>query len=189
PFCAVLSGYGVFNCVIRVPITFPPEKLRGVQLSAMCVPDIRGTQGTFALFTTKARDKGAKTGGEVQVVVRNGNTIRAELIGPDHPLRDDRGPLTVPFTVTVTGRDRAVLSVNGARYELRADEYTDWLPVCYRAGFGVKVSGVCRFLLLNTEPDFELYATPVNIDPEKPALPLGYPAVYPVYLANRQGPY
>ena len=31
--------------------------------------------------------------------------------------------------------------------------------------------------------------TPINIDPEKPAMPIGYPAVYPVYLAKRQGPY
>jgi predicted AlkP superfamily phosphohydrolase/phosphomutase len=189
PFWSVLSEYGIFNCILRVPITFPPEKLRGVQLSAMCVPDIRGTQGTFSFFTTKARDDGKKTGGEVQVVERKGNTIRADLIGPDHPLRNDAGPLKLPFTVTVKDRDRATLAIEGTKHELRTDEYTDWVPICYRAGFGVKVNGVCRFLLLGTEPDFELYATPVNIDPEKPALPLGYPAVYPVYLANKQGPY
>ena len=68
----MLSDYGIFNCIIRVPITFPPEKLRGVQLSAMCVPDIRGTQGTFSLFTTRARTEGKATGGEVQIVTRKG---------------------------------------------------------------------------------------------------------------------
>lgn len=31
PFWSVLSDYGLFNCVIRVPITFPPEKLHGVR--------------------------------------------------------------------------------------------------------------------------------------------------------------
>jgi predicted AlkP superfamily phosphohydrolase/phosphomutase len=189
PFWTVLSDYGVFNCVIRVPITFPPEKLRGVQLSAMCVPDIRGTQGTFSLFTTRSRSDRRKIGGEVQIVVRQGNVIRAQLLGPDHPLRPDGGPLAAPFTVTVTGPDRATLSIDGQRCELRTDRYTDWLPVCYRAGFGVTVSGMCRFLLLQTEPDFELYATPVNLNPEKPPMPLGYPATYPVYLANRQGLY
>jgi predicted AlkP superfamily phosphohydrolase/phosphomutase len=189
PFWSVLSDYGIFNCVLRVPITFPPEKLRGVQLSAMCVPDVRGTQGTFSFFSTRAAAKGAKTGGEVQIVERKGNTVRAELVGPDHPLRKDRGPLTAPFTVTIRDRDRAVLTIDGGRYDLRTDEYTDWLPVRYRAGFGITVAGVCRFMLLKTDPEFELYATPVNIDPEKPALPIGYPAVYPVYLANRQGPY
>src|SRR5947208_5042331 len=90
PFWNILSDYGIFNCILRVPITFPPEKLRGVQLSAMCVPDIRGTQGTFSLFTTRPRDAGKKTGGEVQVVTRRGNTIRTALLGPDNPVRPDR---------------------------------------------------------------------------------------------------
>jgi predicted AlkP superfamily phosphohydrolase/phosphomutase len=189
PFWGVLSDYGVFNCVLRVPITFPPEKLHGVQLSAMCVPDLRGSQGTFSLFTTHANGNGQKTGGEVQVVARNGRTVRGELIGPEHPLCNDRGPLRLPFTVTLIGPERAVLAIDGSRYELRKGEYTDWVPVSFRAGFGVNVSGVCRFLLLNCEPEFELYATPINIDPERPALPIGYPAIYPVYLANRQGPY
>jgi predicted AlkP superfamily phosphohydrolase/phosphomutase len=188
-FWSVLSDYGVFNCVLRVPITFPAEKLRGVQLSAMCVPDIRGSQGTFSLFTTKPPQEGLKTGGDVQVVKREGKTVRGELVGPDHPLRKDRGPLTVPFSVTVKGKDHAVLYIEGQKHELQPNRYTEWVPVCYRTFPRVKVRGVCKFLLLGTEPEFVLYATPVNIDPENPALPIGYPAVYPVYLANRQGSY
>ncbi len=189
PFWSVLSDYGIFNCVLRVPITFPPEKLRGVQLSAMCVPDIRGTQGTFSLFTTRPPSAEKKTGGEVQVVERRGKTIRTALLGPDNPLRADLGPLKAPLTISIRDESRAMLSVNGSRCELRKGEYTDWVQVHYPVMLGMKVSGVCRFLLLNTEPEFELYATPVNIDPERPALPIGYPATYPVYLANRQGPF
>ena len=41
----------------------------------------------------------------------------------------------------------------------------------------------------SAEPEFELYVTPINIDPENPAMAIGYPAVYPIYLAKRQGPY
>ena len=58
PFWTILSKYGIFSCVQRVPITFPPEKLRGVLLSAMCVPDLRGTQGMFSYYTTRRRDEG-----------------------------------------------------------------------------------------------------------------------------------
>jgi predicted AlkP superfamily phosphohydrolase/phosphomutase len=189
PFWSVLSEYGVFNCVLRVPITFPAEKLRGVQLSAMCVPDIRGTQGTFSLFTTKPRSGEKATGGEVQIVTRKGKTIDAALLGPDHPLNADLGPLKAPLTVTVNDANRATLTTNGSSYDLKVGEYTEWVTVSYRIMPGMSVTGVCRFLLLSTEPEFELYATPVNIDPEKPALPIGYPPEYPVYLANRYGPY
>src|SRR5262245_33162375 len=41
PFWNILGEHGIFSSIIRVPITFPPEKLRGVLLSAMCVPDLR----------------------------------------------------------------------------------------------------------------------------------------------------
>ena len=53
----------------------------------------------------------------------------------------------------------------------------------------MKVSGLCKFLLLSTGPEFGLYVTPINIDPERPAMPVGYPSVYSVYLAKKQGPF
>jgi predicted AlkP superfamily phosphohydrolase/phosphomutase len=189
PFWSVLGEYGIFSCVIRVPITFPPEKLHGVQLSAMCVPDLRGTQGMFSHYTTKPQLAGEKTGGEVHVVVRKGNTIRADLIGPQNPLRTDGAILKASFVVTIKDRDSAVLRISGAKHALRKDEYTDWVQVSFRMAPGLTVSGVCKFVLLSTEPEFELYAMPVNIDPERPVMPIGYPSVYPVYLAKRQGPY
>jgi predicted AlkP superfamily phosphohydrolase/phosphomutase len=189
PFWQVLSEHGVFNCILRVPITFPPEKLRGVQLSAMCVPDLRGTQGMFSFYTTQAEQNREQTGGEVHTVRRSGNTIRAELIGPENPLRTDHGVLKLPFVVTIQDHHSAVLKINGAKHQLRKDEYSDWIKVSLRAGPGLKVYGLCKFLLLSTQPEFALYASPLNIDPEKPAMPVSYPAVYSVYLAKRQGPF
>ncbi len=187
PFWSILGDYGIFNCILRVPITFPPEKLRGVQLSAMCVPDLRGTQGTFSQYTSKPREASEKTGGEVHYIQRRGNEIRADLLGPQHPHRAEPLPLRLPFTVTIRDGGRAVLKINGVRHELMIGEYTDWIQVRFRVALGTSVHGVCKFLLLGTDPDFELYVTPVNIDPEKPAMPIGYPAVYPIYLAKRQG--
>jgi predicted AlkP superfamily phosphohydrolase/phosphomutase len=187
PFWNVLGDAGIFSCILRVPITFPPEKLRGTLLSAMCVPDLRGTQGMFSFYTSRPQGDGEPIGGDVHTVVRNGHTIRAELIGPPNPLRTDQSVLKVPFVVSLKDAGAAVLKINGATHELRPDEYTDWIKVRFRAAPGINVHGLCKFLLLSTEPEFRLYVTPVNIDPEKPALPVSYPSVYSVYLANRQG--
>jgi predicted AlkP superfamily phosphohydrolase/phosphomutase len=189
PFWSHLGRYGIFSCIQRVPITFPPEKLRGVLLSAMCVPDLRGTQGMFSHYTTRDRSEGEKTGGEVHRVTRDGDTVRAELIGPQDPFRPERGDLRLPFIVTIQGQDRAALKIGGETYELRKDVYTEWIRVQFRVAPGVKVSGLCKFLLLSTAPEFELYVMPINIDPERAVMPVGYPAVYPVYLAKRQGPF
>jgi predicted AlkP superfamily phosphohydrolase/phosphomutase len=189
PFWAILGKYGIFSCVQRVPITWPPEKMRGVLLSAMCVPDLRGTQGMFSYYTTRKREQGEKIGGEVHHVTRAGDTVRAELVGPQNPLRLDLGEIRLPFTVKIKGPDRAVLEIAGARHELRKDTYTDWLPVAFKAGMGITVGGVCKFLLLDVEPDFRLYVTPINIDPARPVMPVGYPSVYSIYLAKNQGTY
>jgi predicted AlkP superfamily phosphohydrolase/phosphomutase len=54
-------------------------------------------------------------------------------------------------------------------------------------GPGARVSGICRFYLRRLEPDLELYVTPVNIDPDRPALPVSHPPAYSIYLSKRLG--
>jgi len=51
-FWKVLSDYGIFSTILRVPITFPPEKFKGLLLASMSVPDLCGTQGTFSYYTS-----------------------------------------------------------------------------------------------------------------------------------------
>ena len=102
PFWRILSEQGIFNCIIRVPITFPPEKLRGVQLSAMCVPDLRGTQGMFSFTSRRNRNMlENRPAAKSQRVTRVGDTIRAELVGPENPLRTDGDVLKLPFEITI----------------------------------------------------------------------------------------
>jgi predicted AlkP superfamily phosphohydrolase/phosphomutase len=187
PFWITLGEHGMFSSVLRVPITFPPEKFRGVQLSGMCVPDLRGTQGMFSFYTTRAEENVEHTGGENYYVKRNGNIIRTEIIGCASPFRKDDGVLKCPFVVSIKDKTSADIKINGDRYTLKKDVYTEWIKVDFKAGFGIKVHGICKFLLINTEPEFELYVTPVNIDPEKPAMPISHPIVYSTYLAKRQG--
>jgi len=187
PFWKTLGEHGIFSSIIRVPITFPPEKFHGVQLSGMCVPDLRGTQGMFSFYTTKSYSSDERTGGENFHVARNGNTIKAELIGSENPLRKDRGVLKCPFVLTIRDEKTADIRINGQVYKLKKDEYTEWIKIDFKTAPGIKVRGICKFLLLSATPEFELYVTPINIDPEKPAMPISYPAIYSTYLAKRQG--
>ena len=57
PFWSILGEHSIWSTVLRVPITFPPDKFYGAQLSAMCAPDLLGTQGTFLLYTTRPAKK------------------------------------------------------------------------------------------------------------------------------------
>lgn len=191
PFWNYLGDHGIFTSVIRVPITWPPEKCRGVVLSAMCVPDLRGTQGLFSYYSTRTEGSTVeKTGGEQIVVRREGNVIRSELVGPENSVKTGAGNMKAPFTVRINpGRGDAVLEIDGEKYDLKPGVYTDWITVKFKAAPGVAVNGICRFLLIQTEPDFGLYVMPINLDPEKPAMPISYPTAYSTYLAKQFGPY
>lgn len=187
PFWKVLGDHGIFSSIIRVPITFPPEKFYGIQLSAMCTPDLRGTQGLFSYYTTENKKEGEKTGGEFICVARNNSLITADLVGPYDPVAGGKKNLLCPFTAALKNESRAELKINGKKILLTRGAYSDWIRVQFKASLGVRISGICRFLLIETQPEFKLYVTPINLDPEKPAMPISSPAVYATYLSKRQG--
>ena len=189
PFWKYLGDRGIFSSIIRVPITFPPEKLRGVLLSAMCAPDLRGTQGMFSHYTTRPERPGERTGGEVHRVTRHNDIVRADLIGPENPYLSERSVLKTPFVVTLKGDERAILKIDGTKYELRKNVYTDWIRVAFRAAPGISIYGLCKFLFLEAGAEFGLYVTPINIDSESPVMPISSPSVYSVYLTKNQGPF
>jgi predicted AlkP superfamily phosphohydrolase/phosphomutase len=149
PFWKILGRHAVRSTILRVPVTFPPEAFNGRQLSAMCTPDLLGTQGTHSRFTAS---DGA-------------------LAGPEGT--------HVPFRVH-DGR----IEIQGESYALIKGEYTPWI----RLKFG-RARGIVRFLLTKHAREIELYATPVQIDPENPALPISHPAFYAIYLAQLLGTY
>lgn len=192
PFWTVLGEAGVFSSVLRVPITFPPDRFRGVQLSAMCVPDLRGTQGMFAYFC-EGDQQGVTmegdVGGQRIAIERNGTSVSGWLPGPENPLRADGDRTRLPLKVSDGRNGCHHLHVAGQTVPLRIDEYTDWVPLSFPLAPAMKVRGVCRFLLKRFEPPFEMYATPVNIDPGRPVMPISHPGVYATYLAKQLGPY
>jgi len=189
PFWKTLGEHGIFSNILRVPITFPPEKFRGVQLSAMCVPDLLGTQGTFSFYTTRPKDEGDHIGGEYYSVTKKGSSIKAEFIGPENPLRKDKHILKCSFEVTIVDDESATIKIGSDEYPLKKDVYSDWVKIEFKAAPGIKVQGVCKLRILNVAPEFELYVTPINIDPEKPVMPIAYPTIYSTYFAKQQGCY
>jgi predicted AlkP superfamily phosphohydrolase/phosphomutase len=192
PFWNVLSEAGVFSAVLRVPISFPPDRFHGVQLSAMCVPDLRGSQGMFTYFTESGQ-AGATTegdvGGERIIVTRRAGAVYTALPGPANPLRIDGATAEVPIKITGGKNGQAVLHVAGQTVALVPNQYTDWVAVSFKLAPAIKARGICRFYLKRFEPPFEMYCTPINIDPDKPVMPISHPAVYSTYLARQFGPF
>jgi predicted AlkP superfamily phosphohydrolase/phosphomutase len=190
-FWKLLGEKHVFSIIQRVPITFPPVPFKnGLLLSGMCVPDLRGSQGTFSYFSTESRDGQARfTGGEQTVLRRNGNVIRSRIVGPDNSMLRSGGRMTLPFTLTVAADERSALLEIEGHDPLRLEPgcYSPWIELVFQAGLGIKVHGIARFYLVRATPHVDLYMTPIHIDPEHPALPISHPQVYSIYLAKKLG--
>jgi predicted AlkP superfamily phosphohydrolase/phosphomutase len=189
PFWKILGDKGVASTILRVPITFPPEKFKGHLLSGMCAPDLKGSQGTFAFFTEDAEKVRKHEGGVAVLVRREGRVIRTSLAGPENSLLRKPEDILLPMTITLDPEaGGAWIALKGHRKILLKEKtFSPWTPVAFKPGLGMKVRGTCRFRIASLEPKFEMYVTPLNIDPEKPALPISQPFIYAVYLAKLLG--
>ncbi|MGA2742368.1 MAG: alkaline phosphatase family protein [Bryobacteraceae bacterium] len=187
PFWKILAGQGIGCTILRVPITFPPEKFDGRLLSAMCTPDLKGTQGSFAQFTTRV-ERATYENGSRYPLRREGEDFAGEIEGPQDTFLEGSPTLRIPFRVA--RRNGAFeLHVEGRRCPLPPGEYTGWQRFRFRTAIGATANGIARFLVTETEPEFSLYMTPLNLDPERPALPISHPPYYAAYLANLLGAY
>ena len=192
PFWDELGRHGVPSSILRVPITFPAEPFAGTMLSAMCVPDLAGTQGTFTLYSTEAEDVAGTSieegGRRVRVKVRK-DRVDTWIEGPKNPLRKDGRAVRVRLRIDLdrkTGTARARVGRRGVT--LRRGEFTDWVPLAFPLGLGLSMRGICRMRLLGLAP-LRLYLTPINIDPESPVLPISHPRFFATFLSKLIGRY
>jgi predicted AlkP superfamily phosphohydrolase/phosphomutase len=190
PFWAILGEHRIWSTILRVPITFPPDRFYGAELSAMCVPDLLGTQGTFTLYTTRPAADRFKEGGTRVPLQFDGDTARSVVTGPENAFLAGNPALELPLAIALDrGARRAQVNIDGTRVALQPGVLSDWIPVTFRAMPGVKIAGICRALVTEMGEHFSLYLTPVNIDPERPAMPISHPSYYATYLAKKIGPY
>lgn len=188
PFWTLTSEADIDTTVVRCPVTFPPEEVRGRMLSGMGVPDLRGSQGTFSYWTTESGDAKTVQGGKIIAVQPSGDRISTVVSGPSVTQDGERGDLTAPLEIVLNKvQKQATLNIQGKSVMLREGEWSPWLPVSFRAGLFSKLSGICRFYLKSIEPAFALYGSPVNFDPESPPYPISYPKGYARELASAIG--
>ena len=189
PFWTILGERGIFASIIRVPISYPPEPFAGQIVSAMCTPDLRGTQGTFSYYVEGAGDAsssaaGDSTGGEVLPLIRQGDSFRADLIGPS---LSAGGNSKCPLELQVTAATQLVkLKVGAIVLDLKLNSFSEWVRVEFSIEGRKKVSGICRFCVRSIAP-LKLYVSPININPEEPVLPISHPSLFSRWLAKHNG--
>jgi predicted AlkP superfamily phosphohydrolase/phosphomutase len=190
PFWDVLEDHGIDSTIIRMPANFPPSGLASRELSGMGTPDLLGTYGTFSFYTSGSLPENADSlsGGVVYPVQVDGGMVRAVLEGPENPFLRERERVSVPFSATIDATHRYVkLVVGGEERLLRVGEWSGWVPVTFDLVPTQHLHAESRFYLKQIDPDFELYVSPLNIDPLAPALPVSSPTDYAADLAHATG--
>lgn len=187
PFWHVVGRKGLEVTVLRVPITFPPERFRGRLLSGMCVPDLLGSQGTFSSYSTEA-PPAQSDGGQFHEIKFERSIAHCHIVGPKNPFAAEEANLTVPLLLSRDDSESLQLKAGGTRLRLQVGEQSEWVHLRFGAGLGA-IEGVARFHLNSGGAGCSLYMTPIQIDPERPAMPISQPQIFSSYLAKRDGPF
>jgi predicted AlkP superfamily phosphohydrolase/phosphomutase len=191
PFWQILSEHRIPVRIIRMPTDFPPVHCEeGFSVAGMGTPDLRGTFGTFTFYTDEASQKSRTVpGGEiVHVDLKNhGATLR--LQGPENSLRKDKAPTHVELTVHVDPQAPAArFDMGDKQIVLREGEWSEWIQARFPLIPGVKsAAGMFRLYAKKLHPNFQLYISPINIDPSEPELPITAPESYSRDIAREVG--
>ncbi len=195
-FWTVLARHGIPADIWRMPANFPVEPAMGLSFSGMMTPAVDSAYGEFTFYTEEALTGEFSIGKKIENVrVGSDDQIATRLFGPGgSPFHHTQVPITIPMTVSLDREHRAAALEVGARVlVLEPGEWSEFVPVTFplMAGGLADVQGIVRFYLRSIEP-FQMYASPVNIDPEAPITPVSEPTSASAELASGPtgiGPY
>lgn len=190
PLWELLSKGGIPSVVLRHPLTYPPDPIRGRMLAGVGVPDLRGGLGTGTLYTSGQGYKSEEGETVVQVQPDASGVVRTHVIGPREP--KNRSDLTMEVALQIDRPANRIVLTSGGQpkeLEIRPGQWSDWLKCKFKVGPLLSVRGMVRFYLLRLDPVFELYASPVNFDPDAPLFPISSPPEYAKELQARVGVY
>jgi predicted AlkP superfamily phosphohydrolase/phosphomutase len=190
PFWAPLEEHGVPTTIVRMPANYPPSGKATRELSGMGTPDLLGTYGTFSFYTSApppdafAPTRRSVEGGVIHRIDVVDDVVSAVLEGPSNPFRRDGATLTTAFTLyrdAQTGTARLV--IGDEQRVLKAGEWSDWIPVSFAMTPLQSLYGMCRVYVKRVQPEVELYVSPINLDPLRPALTVATPSDFAGELA------
>ena len=186
PFWPMLTEKGVPVTMIRMPANFPPVESDAHSLSGMGTPDMRGTFGTFTFFTDDPDEKTRSVpGGEVVRIPAFQHHTELTVEGPVNSFLKSRPVSSAVITVHRDPTEAvARFDVDGQAIVLQQGEWSEWIHGRFPLlGALMGASGIFRLYLKQVRPVFQLYVSPVNIDPSAPELPISTPDSYSSEMA------
>src|SRR5207249_1927843 len=117
--------------------------------------------------------------------------IDTYLSGPPNAFKENDENVKVNLTILVDhAANAAAITIGEHTLVLTPGQWSDFVRVSFDLlPIGASVSGTVRFYLRSIETKLELYASPVNLDPLDPAVPVSAPKKASAELARAIGVY
>ncbi len=195
PFWRYLEEAGISSVFYNLPANYPPSPSQNGRyqcLAGMGTPDLLGTYGTYQHFSEDGPLRTQQEpGGMRSMIFFENETARARLIGPVNQFLKEPAPVTIDFLIHRDIRaDAAAIELQGRTILLKTGRWSPWVQVKFalsQPGPDRHISGICRFYLQETAPNFRLYVSPINADPFDAAIPLTEPKKFSRQIAEEIG--
>ncbi len=192
PFWKPLVDQNIPCTLLKVPANFPPPQDGSRMLTGLGTPDLLGSYGTYTYYQEVTANRGSASGQQAQVadwagqaggqlvaVEARQGVVEASFIGPSST--------ALPFKVGIDIEHQAAVMEVSSQPDrpivLKMGRWSGW----HSLDFGQN-RGMVRMLLRSVQP-FQLYVSPVNIDPAKPATPISSPLEFSRDLCRCCGPF
>lgn len=190
-FWTILKRAGIPADIWRMPANFPVVPSQGWSFSGMMTPALDSAYGECTLYTTNPLAYGG------YAKVRGLNELAGEyatsLAGPPNSFKEGMPAATVPLVIRPDRAANAIVLDVGdtSTLVLQPGQWSEFVPVVFSLlpASAQDVQGIVRFYLRSLEPELELYASPINIDPSAPAMDVSEPGDAAAEVAGKIGPF
>ncbi|MBI5663983.1 MAG: alkaline phosphatase family protein [Nitrospirae bacterium] len=181
------SDNNIPSVILKWPMTFQPKQNRAKLYAGLGVPDIKGGLGRYAFYTTKDISKNEEGSEKVIKVKASGNSIKTFISGPNVAKLTTREAAKTDINIDISAQSKIEINVDGKKVIVNKGQWSEWVEVKFKLGLMKTATGIVKFYLNDVSPEFELYMTPVQINPKDPAFVISSPDEYIKELADQVG--
>ena len=147
-----------------------------------------GHAGDVPAVHDAAGDRTLQGGRHPRPIELRGDRVEAVITGPENAFVTGNPPLEAPLALALDrGAGRATLTIGETSVPLEPGRLSDWVPIRFPAAPTITVAGIARCQLLEMGEHVSLYMSPINLDPEQPAMPISHPGTTPAISPSGMG--
>jgi len=176
-----------------------------------------GTWNYWATDLSSFEEGNTEFAGYVKRLLFDGGVGETVLRGPENPIlkqeeaalkeKKKAGPLSeketerleklatgkdinIPVSVRwKEGAERVELDVQGTKLSMKAGEWSAWVPLSFTLNVFNSMKGMTQFYVVRADKELQIYASPVNLDPRDPPIPISKPDAFSSQLEKQIGLY